>query len=462
MAGSEQTVQEITPVIESAKQTATIAPMTREACEVHVASTLAEGFRTRELVPNGKPGTVGADKASAPTIDGERKATVIAGITEVTASARKAESAIVEAARNRGRETNAFKTTHDHLQMLLTADIEEAEKMRLLEAVLNALANVKDWDKPQWFKKDPANWRDANGRRLTEHEFITSRNQITAEQIARWDEWVTEQGKQFARTSGSAEEQIKNLDDYLVRRVAIDSLKNWLRRRPDEQFIHTLFQALAQNKLYISDGDLRIRCMKDSQGRIRGVEARDGVLFYEGTDELAEVKEDENGKYIELPNDTDAIIFERRTIKGQQRIIPIAQPNNKDPNIQWFGGNQVKRGWSKEQRFFEGPQCFTMEELYGFFPEHFPMRITNSVENGKPTAKTGAAIYGYARDHAGRQARQLIAEYGTVMEGLKRNNSQLINDMRIALGLQRPHTPKSAESSATVASNTAQQLQTTT
>jgi hypothetical protein len=59
------------------------------------------------------------------------------------------------------------------------------------------------------------------------------------------------------------------------------------------------------------------------------------------------------------------------------------------------------------------------------------------VEAGKPTQKTGAAIYGYARDHAGRQARQLIADYGQVMDGLKRNNSQLINDARIVFGLQK-------------------------
>jgi hypothetical protein len=284
---------------------------------------------------------------------------------------------------------------------------------------------------------------------MTEHEFIMSRNAITAEQMARWDDWAAENAKQFAKIDGTVEQQIVNLDSYLVRRVAVDSLKNWLRRRPEETFIHTLFTALAQNKLYIDDAQLRIKCAKDANGKPHGVEIREGVLYFEGTEDICELKEDEHGKYIELQLDTDLIIFEKRTVRGKELIIPIAQPNAKDPNIQWFGGNQVKRGWSKEQRFFEGPQCFSMQELYGFFPEHFPMRITNSVENGKPTSKVGAAIYGYARDHAGRQARQLIAEYGTVMEGLKRNNSQLINDMRIILGLQRaPQKADSADVSA--------------
>lgn len=437
---SEPTVQDLSTVIDTAAKAAQAQKtMTREQCELHVASTLAEGFLTRDLIPNGKPMN-GTDKACVPTIDGERKAS-LPGISEVTASARKAESAISEAARNRGRETNAFKTTHDHLLLMLAADIQSEDKLRFLGSLLEALANVKDWDKPQWFKREPANWRDANGRRLTEHEFITQRNQISAEQMASWDAWAAEKSKAFVRISGTANEQVANLDDYLVRRVAIDSLKNWLRRRPDEQFIHTLFQALAQNKLYVSDSNLTIRCIKDAQGRIRGVENREGVLYYEGTEEPADIQEDEHGKFVELPLDTDLIIFEKRTLRGNPQIIPMAQPNAKDPNIQWFGGNQVKRGWGKEQRFFEGPQCFSMEELYGFFPEHFPMRITNSVENGKPTPKTGAAIYGYARDHAGRQARQLIAEYGIVMDGLKRNNSQLINDMRIALGLQRAPNP---------------------
>ncbi len=441
MAGSDQTVQlDVTAAIESAPSVVSQQPvMTREQCEIHVASTLAEGFLTRDLTPNGKLGD-GADKATVPSIEGEHKAK-LAGITEITSSARRTDSAIVEAGRNRGRETNAFKTTHDHLLMLMTAQIDSAQKIRFLSEVLEALSKVKDWDKPQWFKKEPANWRDVNGRRLTEHEFITTRNCITADQIGRWDDWASEAAKQFAKVDGTAEEQIANLDNYLVRRVAIDSVKNWLRRRPDEQFIHTLFRALAENKLYLAES-LTIRCVKDEQGRVRTCEQRDGELYFEGTDELATVLEDEHGRYVDLPLDTDLIIFEKRFLQGREQTIPIAQPNAKDPNIQWFGGNQVKRGWGKEQRFFQGPDCFTMEELYGFFPEHFPMRITNSVENGRPTVKTGAAIYGYARDHAGRQARQLIAEYGGVMEGLKRNNSQLINDMRIVLGLQRALVPQ--------------------
>jgi hypothetical protein len=449
MAGSEPTIQDISTVIDAAQKAKPAHKMSREECEIHVASTLAEGFRPREIVTNGKP-VIGADKAGAPTIDGERTKIFVVGISEVTASSRKAEGAIAEAARNRGRETNAFKTTHDHLQLLLAADITESEKLQSLDQIIDALSKVKDWDKPQWFKKEPANWRDASGRRMTEHEFITSRNAITVEQMARWDEWAGENAKTFAKIEGTAKEQVASLDDYLVRRVAVDSLKNWLRRRPEEAFIHTLFQALAQNKLYVGDENLRVRCAKDAQGRARGVESRDGVLYFEGTDEIVELQEDEHGKFIDLPNDTDLIIFEKRMVRGKEIIIPIAQPNAKDPNIQWFGGNQVKRGWGKEQRFFEGPQCFTMQELYGFFPEHFPMRITNSVENGKPTPKTGAAIYGYARDHAGRQARQLIAEYGIVMDGLKRNNSQLINDMRITLGLQRPKADNVAVVGATV------------
>lgn len=438
MAGIDQTVHDVKSVIESTTPKAGVPvaqPLSRAECEIQVAAALAEGFRSRDLIANGKP-VNSADKAAPISIDDDRKQ-LNAGIAEVTASARKADAAISEAARNRGRETNAFKTTHDHLQLLLSADIQSADKLTFLSEVLNALSRVKDWDKPQWFKTEPANWRDASGRRMTEHEFITTRNCINAEQMGRWDAWAIDCVRQFAPIQGAAEEQIKSLDDYLVRRVAIDSLKNWLRRRPDEQFIHTMFQALAQNKLYLGDEQLRVRCIKDDQGRVRPVELRDGVMFFEGTDEIATIKEDEHGKYVDLPLDTDLIIFEKRTLRGKLETVPIAQPNARDPNIQWFGGNQVKRGWGKEQRFFEGPQAFTMEELYGFFPEHFPMRITNSVENGKPTPKTGAAIYGYARDHAGRQARQLIAEYGTVMEGLKRNNSQLINDMRVMLGLQR-------------------------
>lgn len=444
MAATEPTVQDVTTVIESTPKTRPVPvpskTLTREECELQVASTLAEGFRNRELIPAGKP-TAAPDKASLPAVEHERKPAVV-GIEQISASARKTDAAIAEAARNRGRETNAFKTTHDHLQLLLIADIARDDKVRFLKDVMDALVKVRDWDKPVWFKKEPTNWRDASGKKITEHEFITTRNRITAEQMQRWDDWAVGAAKHFIAIAGTIEAQIKHLDDYLVRRVAVDSVKNWLRRRPDEQFIHTMFEALAQNKLYISDSNLRIRCIKDPQGRIRQVEDRDGVLYYEGTDEIADIEEDERGKFIELPLDTDLIIFEKRTIRGVQQTIPIAQPNAKDPNIQWFGGNQVKRGWSKEQRFFEGPDCFTMEELYGFFPEHFPMRITNSVENGKPTQKTGAAIYGYARDHAGRQARQLIAEYGEVMGGLKRNNSQLINDMRIVLGLQRPPMPK--------------------
>lgn len=350
---------------------------------------------------------------------------------------RKTQGSIDQAVNNRGRETNAFKSMHDYLKLLKESSIAEGAKQQAFDIALAQVSRIRDWDRPQWFRREPSNWRDESGKRVTEHDFIRNRSGMSTEEMQPWDEWAKQAALSFRTPDGIADDKISALDDYLVRRVSIDSVKNWLRRRPDEQFVNDMFAALAENKLYIGESALRIRSMKDNEGAIRPVEMRDCKLYFEASEEEIPVKEDARGRYVELPDDSDMVVFERRAIGGKRQIVPISQPNDRDPNIQWFGGGQVKRGWQKEQRFLSGPEAFSPEELYGFFPDHFPMRVTNSVEGGKPTEKTGAAIYGYARDHAGRQARQLIAEYGEVMDGLKRNNSQLINDARIVFGLQK-------------------------
>jgi hypothetical protein len=349
----------------------------------------------------------------------------------------KAKNGIEEAAYNRGREANALKSLHDYLSVLKSAEMSEADQLDALSQTLALLSKIKDWDKPQWFKTQPATVRDASGRLVSEHELVQQRNGLTREGMAMWDAWAAENGKPYAREAGAAQQQVIALDKYIVRRVALDSIKNWLRRRPAEGFVNDMFAALAQNKLYLKE-NVRLRCLKDADGQVRAVENRDGKLFYEGSDQEIETQQDEHGTFVAMPDDSDMIVFEQRTIQGRRQIVPVAQPNGKDPNIQWFSGAAVKRGWQKEQRFFSGPQSVTMEELYGFFPDHFPMRLTNSTENRVPTTKVGGAIYGYAKEHAGRQARQLIVEFGEVMPGLKRNNSQLINDARQLFGLQKP------------------------
>lgn len=357
---------------------------------------------------------------------------------ELSSIWRKTSNAIDQAVSNRGRETNAFKSLHDYLKSLADSSLGESAKLHAFEQALAQVSRIKDWDKPQWFRREPSNWRDPAGRRMSEHDFIRSRNDMTREQIKPWDDWAKDATLPFTAPEGvCADEKIAALNAYLVRRVSVDSVKNWLRRRPDETFVNVMFGALAENKLYLDDANLRIRSLKDRDGSVRPVEIREGQMYFEGSEDLVPIGEDKRGRYVELPDDSDMVVFERRTVGGKKQIVPISQPNDKDPNIQWFGGAQVKRGWEKEQRFLHGPLAFSSEELYGFFPDHFPMRVTNSVEAGKPTTKTGAAIYGYARDHAGRQARQLIADYGDVMDGLKRNNSQLINDTRIIYGLQK-------------------------
>lgn len=353
---------------------------------------------------------------------------------------RRAESAVLEAAQNRGREANAMKAMHDYLQALLKSTLTESSKEEGFALAMTQMSKVRDWDKPAWFKNDAPTWRDVAGRRVTEHEYIRLRNSLTEEQMEKWDTWAQLYGKQFVDQAGAIDSRIVAWDDYLVRRVSIDSVKNWMRRRPEETFINEMFAMLAENKCYVGGTHLRIKAAKDSTGQIRLVENRNGVLFFEGSEDLVPLAEDERGMFIEIPNDADMIVFERRTVNHESQIVPMAQPNSRDPNIQWFNGAAVKRGWAKESRIVRGPEAFATEELYGFFPDHFPMRVTNSVEGGKPTPKVGAAIYGYARDHAGRQARHLIVEFGDVMPNLKRNNSQLINDARILFGLQKSNT----------------------
>jgi hypothetical protein len=349
----------------------------------------------------------------------------------------KACQAAGEATANRGREAHALKAMHDYLKMVGGRKDKSQQEMALIvQDVIAQLRRIKDWDKPQWFKKQPATLRDAAGRMVSEHEMVQQRNHLTSEQIGKWDDWAENACKMFALPAVDAHGQIAALDEYIVRKVAVDSIKNWLRRRPAEPLVNDMFGALATNRLYVNSS-VHLRTVRDESGAVRAVETRDGQLYFEGSEELVVFKEDENGTYVDLPEDCDMIVFERRTISGVRQIVPVAQPNGRDPNIQWFTGPAVKRGWQKEQRFFSGPDCMALDELYGFFPDHFPMRLTNSVENRIPTEKVGGAIYGYAKEHSGRQARQLIAEFGEVMPGLKRNNSQLINDARQLFGLQR-------------------------
>lgn len=358
--------------------------------------------------------------------------------TQLAQSWAKACQAAVEATANRGREAHALKAMHDYLKQLLQRqDKTEQELAGIFQSVITELRRIKDWDRPQWFKKQPATLRDSSGRMISEHEMVLLRNRVTADQMRVWDEWAEDACKSFCMPVDKGFDALRAVDEYIVRKVAVDSIKNWLRRRPAEPLVNDMFDALATNKLYLSAGNVMLRAIKDDSGVVHAVEYKEGRFVFEGSDTPVPFKSDEHGDYVALPDDCDMIVFERRTIGGVRQIVPVAQPNGRDPNIQWFTGAAVKRGWQKEQRFFTGPDAIHMDELYGFFPDHFPMRLTNSMENRMPTEKVGGAIYGYAKEHSGRQARQLIAEFGDVMPGLKRNNSQLINDARQIFGLQR-------------------------
>jgi hypothetical protein len=431
MAGSEETISVTT--IPGAGQADAIVPAV-------VCVTVAP---LADIKANQLTGGKDSDRSGPDAIKPAR-------ITDLSALWSKARGAVDEAAHNRGREANALKSLHEYLKALNLGQMSERDKHETLDNAISLLSRIKDWDKPQWFKSQPATVKDANGKLVSEHELVQQRNHLTSEQLGRWDDWAADAGKAYARTEDKIDDQIRALDQYIVKRVALDSIKNWLRRRPAEEFVNAMFAALAQKKLYLGSAGVRLRCLCDEEGQSRAVENRDGVYYFEGCDELAPIKEDDGGIYVELPDDSDMIVFERRTINGQTVIVPVAQPNGRDPNIQWFSGAAVKRGWQKEQRFFAGPDNVTLDELYGFFPDHFPMRLTNSTENRMPTVKVGCAIYGYAREHAGRQARQLIAEVCEVMPGLKRNNSQLINDARQLFGLQKtvhvnkPNVPSQA------------------
>jgi hypothetical protein len=436
MAGSEQTIR-VTPS-QSASMGVTHG-LNQDRVQPAPARLSGPVVKDNPANEPGLKDTPGGGKES-----GKDRHSMPAGRKEVSLAdcLRRVMDAIEEAARNRGREANALKSVHDYLTILKGSGVSVADKVDGLNQLLANLGKIKDWDKPQWLKTQQAGLRDAAGKPISEHELIKTKNRITDEQMAMWDAWAAEAGKPFAANrEETIEEQIAQLDDYIVKRVALDSVKNWLRRRPSERFINDMFAALATNKLYIDLPDLRIKAVKDESGQVRGVELRDGTLFFEGSDEAVPLLEDPRGRYIELPDDSDMIVFEKRTLYGQRQIVPVSQPNGRDPNIQWFNGAAVKRGWQKEQRFFNGPDAISIDELYGFFPEHFPMRLTNSQENRMPTEKVGGAIYGYAREHAGRQSRHLIAEFGQVMPGLKRNNSQLINDARQLFGLQKHTVP---------------------
>lgn len=302
---------------------------------------------TEKIAVSEKPVTDKAppkpEKAAERTASSERvKATekVSAADRVVTAeqlskSFEQAKQAVDDFAATQKRHTTALKKVNEYIedsfQYFATDSQAAANASKIAANVDSLLAGLKDWNRsPGWI-------------RTADRAQIMQRNGFDAATMERFDSWYQTQNKPFHEgRSMSADRRLLDIHDHLARRVAVESVKNWLRTAPD-------------------------------------VNAAVSPIVQKGFEMVASGKLPD-GKAI--PKGSDMIVFEKTSIKGangpQEAVLPFAKDGH---YMMRFDDSKIISGLAKlETMTKKGPSALAADDVYAFRLDHDPARLLKSGE----------------------------------------------------------------------------------
>lgn len=245
----------------------------------------------------------------------------------------EARKAVDDFAATHKRHTTALKKVNDYIETSFAWFASDAQAAgnagKVAANVETMLGKLENWDRaPGWIR--PA-----------DRAQIMQRNGFDAATMQKFDQWYQSQNKPFNDTRNmSPDRKLVDIQQHLSRRVAVESVKNWLRTSPD-------------------------------------VEAAVSPIVQQGFQIMAEGKLPD-GRTI--PKGSDMIVFEQRKIEGpngeQEAILPFAKDGQ---HMQRFDDAKISEGLRKlEAMKNEGPQSLASEDLYGFRLDHDPSRLMAS------------------------------------------------------------------------------------
>lgn len=225
------------------------------------------------------------------------------------------------------RHTTALKKVNDYIDTAtaqFATDVQAANSVgKVVQNVESLLAKLENWERaPGWI-------------RGADRAQVMLKQGLDAEGMARFDKWYESQNQLYIPRETMPELKLMAIQEHLQRRVAVESVKNWLRTASD---VDAAVSPIVQKGFDI---------------------VRQGVL--------------PDGRPI--PKGSDLIVFEQKPgANGQpDSVLPFAKMGDK---LQRFDDVKISEGLRKmEAMRKEGPQAFTAEELYGFRLDHDPSRL---------------------------------------------------------------------------------------
>ncbi len=296
-----------------------------------------QGQRQPERQPERQPDRPGDRNRNEPERQPERFGErPPVGEREVNRALQDAQRAVDDFHRTGARHTTALKGVAEYLNKATewfgNDSAATGRSREILANVEGMLGKVKNWERG-------ASWVPKHG---PERAQLMSRNGMTAEQMAKFDNWADSvRGNYQPKPNQMAEMTLADIQLHLENRVRVESVKWYLKQAPDTA-------------------------------------ASTSPIVEKGFDMVRE------GRYPDgspIHPDADLIVFEQRTIKGQDgNPMDVIVPYGKDgQHIQRFDAVHIVNGMRKQNLIkTEGPAALTPDELYGFRLDHDPSRLTGA------------------------------------------------------------------------------------
>lgn len=257
------------------------------------------------------------------TVPAER---VITG-ADVSRAAAEAERAVADFVGSRKRHTTALKAVETYVSTFFESmrfDAKAGEQSAaVLRQVEGMLGKMDNWQRgASWFRRDE----------------LSQIRGVTPEQMGRFNQWYDTVKGNYTPQNGMPEIQLNAIQTHLQNRVAVESVKHWLRTAPDTQnaispVVQTGFEMMRSGQL-------------------------------------------PTGKPV--PEGSSMIVLVERAGPDGPVIAPFAKDGR---HMQWFDGNKIAEGLRKQEIMQnQGPSGLTAEELYGFRLDHDPSRLIGTVQ----------------------------------------------------------------------------------
>jgi hypothetical protein len=290
---------------------------------------------------------------------------------DVESEFKKAEMSVSTV---QSRYTNALKGVHDYaakacewLNNISPSPVKETQLANVLSCLEHLLSKIDKW-------KQPSSWF-----RLDERTAIINDNNMNTEQVANFDDWYSKVCTPFEDNSeADAQTKLNIIELHLKQRVAVESVKNYLRHRSE---VLAVISPIVQKGFdLLSSGELP-----------------DGKL---------------------IPSGSDMIVFVKKIIKANDKEEMVIVPFARDGQyLQRFDMDKVQSGMKKDALIMQfGPEKLSVQDLYAFRSDYDPGRLI--LAKREKMEQVGFAIL----RPGGHYGKNILYMDGEIPDGFKADN----------------------------------------